>query len=160
MRTKWICGLTLIACTLVASAAGASVPSRDAAHEASVPADRADSVLMARAGGARGGAVAVRGGAAVGHRGVAVGHRGVAVGAGGVAAGRHTTVVRRGAAHGTVAVRRWVRRPYYGRVVAGVTLGTIIAVGAVGMAPAAPDPGLCWYWANSEGTRGYWDYCQ
>jgi hypothetical protein len=54
-------------------------------------------------------------------------------------------------------VRPWVRRPYYGTVVAGVALGTIIAATSV---PTAPGPDLCWYWSNSSQTRGYWDYCQ
>ena len=59
-----------------------------------------------------------------------------------------------GAAIGTV--RPWVRRPYFGTVVAGVTLGTIIAATTV---PPAPSSDLCWYWSNSSRTRGYWDYC-
>jgi hypothetical protein len=54
-------------------------------------------------------------------------------------------------------VRPRVRRPYYGTVIAGITLGTIIAATAV---PAAPGPDLCWYWSNSSQTRGYWDYCK
>jgi hypothetical protein len=53
-------------------------------------------------------------------------------------------------------VRPWVRRPYYGTVVAGVTLGTIIAASTI---PTAPASDLCWYWSNSSKTRGYWDYC-
>lgn len=52
--------------------------------------------------------------------------------------------------------RAWVRRPYYGTYVAGVALGTILAVTSV---PVAPAPNLCWYWANPAMTRGYWDYC-
>jgi hypothetical protein len=56
--------------------------------------------------------------------------------------------------------RGWVHRPYYGRVIAGVTLGTIIAVYAVGVAPAAPAPNMCWYWSDLEMSQGYWDYCQ
>jgi hypothetical protein len=55
------------------------------------------------------------------------------------------------------AVRPWVRRPYFGTVVAGVTLGTIIAASTI---PAAPSSGLCWFWSNSSRSRGYWDYCQ
>ena len=53
-------------------------------------------------------------------------------------------------------VRRWYRRPYYGSVVAGVVLGTIIVASTV---PRAPSSDLCWYWTNSSQTRGYWDYC-
>ena len=52
--------------------------------------------------------------------------------------------------------KAWVRRPYYGSVIAGVTLGTILAVTAI---PPAPAPNLCWYWSNQAHTRGYWHYC-
>jgi len=55
-----------------------------------------------------------------------------------------------------VYVRGWNRRPYYGRVIAGVALGTIIAAAA---APRAPADNLCWYWTNPARTNGYWDYC-
>ena len=58
---------------------------------------------------------------------------------------------------GVGVVRPWVRRPYFGTVVAGVALGTLIAATAV---PLAPAPNLCWYWTNSSQTQGYWDYCQ
>jgi hypothetical protein len=54
-------------------------------------------------------------------------------------------------------VRPWVRRPYYGTVVAGVALGTVIAATTI---PPAPSSDLCWYWSNSSKTKGYWDYCQ
>jgi hypothetical protein len=56
-------------------------------------------------------------------------------------------------------VRVWSRRPYYGQVVGGVALGTIIAAGVIGAAPAAPAPNMCWYWADPSQSRGYWDYC-
>lgn len=52
------------------------------------------------------------------------------------------------------AVRPW----YWGSVVAGVTIGTIIVVSA-STVPKAPSPDLCWYWDNPSKTRGYWDYC-
>jgi hypothetical protein len=55
--------------------------------------------------------------------------------------------------------RSWARRPYYGTVVAGVVLGTIVTVAAVGMIPRRPAPDLCWYWADPYRNRGYWDYC-
>jgi hypothetical protein len=55
--------------------------------------------------------------------------------------------------------RPWVRRPYYGTIVAGVALGTLITVAAVGLVPPRPAPNLCWYWADPYGERGYWDYC-
>jgi hypothetical protein len=53
-------------------------------------------------------------------------------------------------------VRPWTPRPYYGTVVAGVTLGTVIYTTTV---PAAPSPEVCWVWSNSAHTQGYWDYC-
>ena len=55
--------------------------------------------------------------------------------------------------------RPWVRRPYYGTVVAGVALGALITVAAVGAVPPRPAPNLCWYWADPYRNRGYWDYC-
>jgi len=55
--------------------------------------------------------------------------------------------------------RPWVRRPYYGTIVAGVALGTLITVAAIGAVPPRPAPDLCWYWADPYGRRGYWDYC-
>jgi hypothetical protein len=53
------------------------------------------------------------------------------------------------------AVRPW----YWGNVVAGATIGAIIAVAAVGSVPKAPSPELCWYWTSASKTRGYWSYC-
>ncbi|HUU67491.1 MAG TPA: hypothetical protein VMW57_09485 [Methyloceanibacter sp.] len=61
-----------------------------------------------------------------------------------------------GPRRGGVYVRGWNRRPYYGTVIAGVALGTIIAATT---APRAPADNLCWYWTNPSKTRGYWDYC-
>jgi hypothetical protein len=60
----------------------------------------------------------------------------------------------------TVVVRPWRRRPHYGRIVAGVVLGTIVVVAVARSVPPAPSPDVCWYWTNSAQTRGYWDYCQ
>jgi hypothetical protein len=64
-----------------------------------------------------------------------------------------------GPRRGFVYARPWVRRPYYGRIVAGVALGTIVTVAAVGLIPRRPAPDLCWYWADPYRNRGYWDYC-
>ena len=64
-----------------------------------------------------------------------------------------------GPRRGFVFARPWVRRPYYGRIVAGVALGTIITVAAVGLIPRRPAPDLCWYSADPYRNRGYWDYC-
>lgn len=83
---------------------------------------------------------------------------------------RHRAVVARGfrgrrvvargvAGRRFVVVRPWVRRPYYGRWVYGVALGTIVVATAVAVAPLAPHSSLCWYWSNPARTHGYWDYC-
>ncbi len=53
-------------------------------------------------------------------------------------------------------VRPWVNRTWYGTAIAGVTLGTIIAVSA---APAPPADNLCWFWTSSAENQGYWDWC-
>jgi hypothetical protein len=55
--------------------------------------------------------------------------------------------------------RPWGARPHYGTIVAGVALGTLVTVAAIGYAPRRPAPNLCWYWADPEGSQGYWDYC-
>ena len=52
--------------------------------------------------------------------------------------------------------RIWNKRPYYGTVIGGVALGTIL--GAAAYLAGAPAPGICWYWADPSMTRGYWDY--
>ncbi len=54
------------------------------------------------------------------------------------------------------AVRPWVAAPYYGSVVAGVALGTIIVATTP---PPPPSPALCWFWSSPTHTQGYWDYC-
>ena len=56
-------------------------------------------------------------------------------------------------------VRPWAKKPHYGQIVAGVTLGTIIGAAAVGVVPVAPAPNVCWYWTNPVKDKGYWDYC-
>lgn len=56
--------------------------------------------------------------------------------------------------------RRWHRRPYYGTIIGGVALGTILAASAYyAYASAPPAPGLCWFWADADEQQGYWDYC-
>lgn len=55
--------------------------------------------------------------------------------------------------------RPWYRRPYYGTIIGGIALGTIIGATAYGLAPRPPRPDLCWYWADEVQSRGYWDYC-
>jgi hypothetical protein len=54
--------------------------------------------------------------------------------------------------------RPWRTNWYYGSVIAGVVLGTIIVVSAR-QVPRRPSNELCWYWSNNAQTRGYWDYC-
>jgi hypothetical protein len=56
-------------------------------------------------------------------------------------------------------MRRWAARPYYGTVLGGVVLGTIIGVAIAGTAPVAPAPNMCWFWTDPNYTQGYWDYC-
>ena len=58
-----------------------------------------------------------------------------------------------------VVVRPWHKRPHYGRILAGVTLGAIVLAAVAGTAPLPPAPDLCWYWASAKHTDGYWDYC-
>lgn len=53
--------------------------------------------------------------------------------------------------------RHWNKRAYYGTVIGGVALGTVL--GAAAYSAVAPAPNLCWYWADPAMTRGYWDYC-
>jgi hypothetical protein len=102
---------------------------------------------------------AVARGAARGSGRSATAHRGVSANRN-VHANRNVKVnrnVHRNVHVGVGVVRPWVRRPYFGTVVGGVALGTLIAVTAV---PPAPAPGLCWYWTDASQTQGYWDYCQ
>ncbi len=56
-------------------------------------------------------------------------------------------------------VRNWNRQPYYGEFIGGVVLGSILAANGIGVVPYAPEPYLCWYWADPYMIRGYWDYC-
>lgn len=113
--------------------------------------------VRAGAGARRGGATARRGANVNVNRGANVNVR------------RGANVnVRRGAnvnvrAGNTVVVRRpvrvWAPRPYYGTVVGGVALGTLIAVSVAAAAPRPPASNLCWFWADSTQMQGYWDYC-
>jgi len=68
-----------------------------------------------------------------------------------VARGPNGGVVVRGGVY-----RPYVRAPYYGAIVAGVAIGTVIAAS---VPPPVPAPGLCWYWSSGAYTQGYWDYC-
>ena len=55
---------------------------------------------------------------------------------------------------------RWSYRPYYGRIIGGVALGTLLAASAYyAYASEPPAPGLCWFWADPDEIQGYWDYC-
>ncbi len=59
-----------------------------------------------------------------------------------------------------VHVRSFRRHNYYGRVVGGVVLGSILAASAYYAYASRPASNLCWYWTNSDEERGYWDYCE
>lgn len=75
---------------------------------------------------------------------------------------KRTVVKRNVTVHRTVVVRPhrvWVRRPYYGTIIAGVALGTIIVATAPRVVPVAPAPNVCWYWSDPDMIHGYWDYC-
>ncbi|MFT4097551.1 MAG: hypothetical protein QM651_10535 [Rhodoblastus sp.] len=105
--------------------------------------------VRAGAGARRGGATARRGGNVNVKRGANVN---VKRGANVNVRGGNTVVVRR-------PVRVWSPRPYYGTVVAGVALGTVIAVSVAATAPRPPASNLCWFWSDSAQMNGYWDYC-
>jgi hypothetical protein len=73
-----------------------------------------------------------------------------------------TVVKRNVTVHRTVVVRpyrAWVHRPYYGVLIGGVALGTVILATSPRIVPIAPDPTLCWFWSDQDQVRGYWDYC-
>jgi len=122
-------------------------------------------VRAARGGGGRGGGAARAGG---GRGNVA--RAGGGVNRGNVSARRNTNVnvnrrtnvnVNRRTNVNVVGrrpVRGWVARPYYGTIIGGVALGTMIAVTA-GAVPVAPADNMCWFWADSAQVNGYWDYC-
>ena len=74
-------------------------------------------------------------------------------GMGGMGGNRNVNVNRNVHVRG---VRPWSSRAWYGTVIGGVTLGTIIAVSAV---PPVPADNLCWFWVDSFENRGYWDWC-
>ena len=99
-----------------------------------------------------------KGTAGAGTKGGTVGKGGGTVGVGGgkgsIGAGAKGGTVNVNV-HGT-SVRPWVQRPYFGTVVGGVALGSVIAATA---APAPPAENLCWVWTSAEQTQGYWDYC-
>jgi hypothetical protein len=155
-------------CTLVATDCGAAIPSPMTQGVRS--AWSADAVQPIRFAARRTTVVAGTRGFAARRTTVVAGARGNAV--------RRTTVVgvRRGpgairrttvgagVGAGAIAVvrpvRPWARRAYYGTVVGGIALGTLITVTAVAVAPEAPAPNVCWYWTDESRSQGYWDYCQ
>jgi hypothetical protein len=55
--------------------------------------------------------------------------------------------------------RAWRARPYYGVLIGGVALGSIILVSSPRVVPVAPADNMCWFWADQNQMRGYWDYC-
>lgn len=59
-----------------------------------------------------------------------------------------------------LAYRKWHRRPYYGYIIGGIALGSILAASYYyDYAYEPPAPGLCWFWADPSEQSGYWDYC-
>ena len=60
---------------------------------------------------------------------------------------------------GKVIVKPHKKHNYYGTVIAGVVLGSILAASAYYAYTAPPSPDLCWYWTSPAKVRGYWDYC-
>ncbi len=97
--------------------------------------------------GAKGGMAGAGAKGTAGAKGGTVGKGGGTVGVGGSNVNVNV--------HGT-SVRPWVQRPYFGTVIGGVALGSVIAATA---APAPPAENLCWIWTSAEQTQGYWDYC-
>ncbi len=61
---------------------------------------------------------------------------------------------------GARPVRAWGARPYFGTIVGGVALGSLIVASSMGVAPVAPAANMCWFWTDSSQMSGYWDYCQ
>jgi hypothetical protein len=149
-----------IAATLLA--VGLSFAISTAGQAASVPAAGVLSTLQATDAVAQARVLVTPRGAAVVRRGpVVVAPRARVVGPRAVVAPRAVVGVPRAYVGRPFRAYRfarpWSRRAYYGTVIGGVALGTILAVAA---APTvAPAPGLCWYWADPYETRGYWDYC-
>jgi len=134
-RNLFACGLATLALLASVAESAAFVPMPLASIDSNPPvASSGENIHLARAVVRRGARVNVRRGPTVNvHRGP-------------------TVVVRR-------PVRVWGPRPYYGRVVAGVALGTVIAATAVAVAPRAPARNLCWFWSDASQASGYWDYC-
>ena len=68
--------------------------------------------------------------------------------------------VNRNVRVGVRPVRAWGARPYYGTIVGGVALGSLIVASSMGVVPVAPAPNMCWFWMDETQLGGYWDYCQ
>ena len=167
MKLSRLLGVALFGTLLSSGTVGTS---------AAMPAAKAlgvtnDQIIDVRAGG-RGGGGARAGGGGRAH----VARAGGGVNRGNVSARRNVNVNKRTNINvnkrtnvnvnrrtnvnvvGRRPVRGWVARPYYGTIIGGVALGTMIAVTA-GAVPVAPAPNLCWFWADSAQANGYWDYC-
>jgi hypothetical protein len=168
MNTLGLIGAVLFGTVISICTVGVSSAMPVAKH---VGATAGDDIIEVRGGrGGGGGAARAGGGRASVARaggGRATVARGGSVSRTNVAARRSTNVNRRTNVNvnranvnvvGRPPVRGWVARPYYGTIVGGVALGTMIAVTA-GAVPAAPASNLCWFWADSAQVNGYWDYC-
>jgi hypothetical protein len=58
----------------------------------------------------------------------------------------------------------WARPGWYhwgpgGAIAAGAAIGFVGAATAAAWAPAAPAPGLCWYYTDPSQRNGFWDAC-
>jgi len=71
--------------------------------------------------------------------------------------------VNRGVYHGGAYRGAWVGRPYRwapgGAIAAGAAIGFLGYAAASTWAPAAPEPGLCWYYTDASQRNGFWDSC-
>jgi hypothetical protein len=46
-----------------------------------------------------------------------------------------------------------------GAIAAGAAIGFLTAASVAAWAPAAPQPGLCWYYTDASQRNGFWDAC-
>jgi hypothetical protein len=81
------------------------------------------------------------------------------MGAAGMGGGNTTNINRSTNVNVSGNVRPWGARPYYGTMLGGVALGTVILATTPRVVPVAPAANMCWLWSDSTQVRGYWDYC-
>jgi hypothetical protein len=164
MKIIRLLGVVLFGTVVSSGSVGRSVAMPVAKDVGAAANDSVIDVRAARGGGGRGGGAARAGGGRA-HVARASG----SAGRGNVNTRRNTNVNKRTNVNvnkrtnvnvvGRRPVRGWVARPYYGTIIGGVALGTMIAVSAAGTVPVAPAENMCWFWADSAQVNGYWDYC-